>query len=86
MDFGTRSLLRHKKIYRSMDLPFGIARLWSSIEEVSFEYNEALDQVIVRPVRPVSGTKSAQATAQASVTVKTAEPVDHLPSSHFGVQ
>ena len=61
MDFGTRRLFRHKKIYRSMDLPFGIARLWSNIEEVSFEYIEARDVVIVRPVRDTSSTATTKA-------------------------
>jgi hypothetical protein len=92
MYFGTRHLFRHKKIYRSLDLPFGIARLWQNIEEVSFEYNEARDEVVVRPVRQASGTQAqakATAKAQAGVEAK-AEPADHsaaaqnhLPNQHF---
>jgi len=67
MDLGTRHLLRHRKIYRSLDLPFGIARLWSNIEEVSFEYVEARNEVIIRPVR---GTPA-----------KTREPADQSPQA-----
>jgi len=73
MDFGTRHLLRHRKVYRSMDLPFGIARLWSNIEKVSFEYVESGDEVIVRPVRDTSSTATTKA--------KSAE----IASAHFSL-
>ena len=50
MDFGQRRLLRHRRVYRTLNLPFGIARLWESVETVSIVYNEARDEVAIRPV------------------------------------
>ena len=49
MDFGQRRLLRHRRIYRTINLPFGIARLWESVETVSIVYNEAREEVVIRP-------------------------------------
>jgi len=77
MDFGERRLLRHRRVYRTINLPFGIARLWSGVEEVSFEYVEARDEVIVRPVRHG---------ASSSTTIKAKPDQNHLPSNHFKVQ
>ena len=81
MDFGTRRLLRHRTIYRSLYLPFGIARLWSNVEEVSFEYVEGPDEVIIRPVHSKAGARAqTQATEQAKI-----DATNHLPSTHFGI-
>jgi hypothetical protein len=89
MDFGTRHLLRHRKVYRSMDLPFGIARLWSNIEKVSFEYVEGRDEVVIRPVRSMPKTQKVgdqvQAKAQMKKDPKPAKEEIHTPQAHFSL-
>ena len=62
----TRKLLRHKEVYRTINLPCYISERWVNFDEIHIVYDEAANRVTIAPVRPVSGTKSAQATAQAS--------------------
>ena len=90
MDFGTRSLLRHRTIYRSLDLPFGIARFWQNIEQVSFEYVEGRDEVVIRPVRstpkaPQKVGDQAQAKAPLKKDAKPVKEEIHTPQAHFSL-
>jgi hypothetical protein len=50
-------------------LPFGIARLWESVETVSIVYNEAQEEVVIRPV--VDKQKSIN-------TMPITTPADHF--------
>lgn len=70
----TRKLLRHKEVYRTINLPCYISERWVNFDEIHIVYDEAANRVTIAPVRPVSGTQ-----------VKKNQPVDQSPQAHFGI-
>jgi hypothetical protein len=78
-------MLSHSGRYRMLQVPASVAATWvaDGVLEVSVEYVEAGNYLVVRPVRVA---KAQAATARAtSVDAKTREDDNHTAKAHFSL-
>lgn len=90
----TRRLLRHRQVYRTMNLPFYISQRWESVDEIRVVYDEQNNEVTIQPLSGKLKAKAASTAAPqakaaskaetaASVKVVTSKPdQDHTPDHH----
>jgi hypothetical protein len=74
---GERRLIRNKHRYRVVSLPYATVRGWDQVDSVAAFYDEALDQVVIRPIRN-------DAVAQGKAT-PAREEINHTPQAHFSL-